>query len=292
VCICTYKRPAELSRLLRELQRQDTAGLFTFSIVVADNDEAGSGKSAVLAAQGSMTVPLKYCTEPQRGIARARNRVIANAEGDYVALIDDDEFPEPDWLLKLLSACRQYGVDGVLGPVKRHLEPDAPGWLKRSRLYDRAVQPTGMRVAWRGARTGNALLKWDVFAGTEAPFRVEFTAGEDQDFFRRKIEEGRSFVWCSDAIVYEVLPPARWKRMYFVRKALLHGSFAARQPDCGFKSIMKSIIAIPLYALGLPFALAAGQHRFMTLLVKVCDHAGKLMSVVHIRPIHDEYVSD
>jgi hypothetical protein len=30
----------------------------------------------------------------------------------------------------------------------------------------------------------------------------------------------------------------------------------------------------------------------MTLLVKVCDHAGKLLSVVHIRPIHDEYVSD
>jgi succinoglycan biosynthesis protein ExoM len=176
--------------------------------------------------------------------------------------------------------------------VKRHLEPDAPSWLRRSRLYDRAVLPTGTRVAWRGARTGNAFLKREVFAGPEAPFRVEFTAGEDQDFFRRKIEEGRSFIWCSDAVVYEVLPPARWKRMYFVRKAFLHGSFAARQPDCGFKSIVKSIIAVPLYTLGLPLALATGQHRFMTLLVKVCDHAGKLLSVVHIRPIHDEYVSD
>lgn len=292
VCICTFKRPAELTRLLSDLQRQHTADAFTFSIVVADNDEARSGEPAVLAAQRGMAIPVKYCTEPQQGIARARNRVIANAEGDYFALIDDDEFPEPDWLLKLLRACMEYGVDGVLGPVKRHLEPDAPGWLKRSRLYDRAVHPTGMSVAWRGARTGNALLKSELFAGSEAPFRVEFTAGEDQDFFRRKIEEGHSFVWCSDAVVYEALPPARWKRMYFVRKALLHGSFAARQPDCGFKSIVKSIIAVPLYALGLPFALAAGQHRFMTLLVKVCDHAGKLMSLVHIRPIHDEYVSD
>jgi succinoglycan biosynthesis protein ExoM len=292
VCICTYKRPVELSRLLSALPRQETAGLFTFSVVVADNDEARSAEPAILAAQRDITIPIKYCTEPQRGIARARNRVIANAEGDYFALIDDDEFPEPDWLLKLLRACTEYGVDGVLGPVKRYLETDAPGWLKRSRLYDRAVLPTGMPVAWRGARTGNALLKSEVFAGPEAPFRVEFTAGEDQDFFRRKIEEGRSFVWCSDAVVYEVLPPARWKRRYFVRKALLHGSFAARQPDCGFTSIVKSIIAVPLYTLGLPFALAAGQHRFMTLLVKICDHAGKLLSVVHIRPIHDEYVSD
>jgi succinoglycan biosynthesis protein ExoM len=292
VCICTYKRPVELSRLLSALQRQETAGLFTFSVVVADNDEARSAEPAVLAAQPTMTIGVKYCTESYRGIARARNRVIANAEGDYFALIDDDEFPEPDWLLKLLHACTEYGVDGVLGPVKRHLETDAPVWLKRSRLYDRAVLPTGTPVAWRGARTGNALLKSEVFAGPEAPFRVEFTAGEDQDFFRRKIEEGRSFVWCSDAVVYEVLPPARWKRTYFMRKALLHGSFAARQADCGFTSIVKSIIAVPLYTLGLPFALAAGQHRFMTLLVKICGHAGKLLSLVHIRPIHDEYVSD
>jgi len=30
VCVCTYKRPLLLERLLRELIRQDTGGLFTF----------------------------------------------------------------------------------------------------------------------------------------------------------------------------------------------------------------------------------------------------------------------
>jgi hypothetical protein len=292
VCICTYKRPRELQRLLFDLDRQNTNGQFTYSIVVADNDQARSGEAVVEGAQRTMRVPVKYCVEPQKGIARARNRVIANAEGDYFALIDDDEFPEPDWLLRLFETCTHYQVDGVLGPVKRHLNDDAPGWLKRSTLYDRAVHPTGMAVAWRGARTGNALLKRALFAGDEEPFRVEFAAGEDQDFFRRMIEAGRRFVWSSEALVWEELPPARWKRMYFVRKALLHGSYAALQPDCNAKSIMKSIVALPLYTVALPFTLFAGQHRFMTLLVKLCDHAGKLLSLVKIRPFHDEYVSE
>lgn len=296
VCICTYKRPAELARLLKAIEKQKTDGRFMFSVVVADNDEARSGEAAVEEARRAMSTTVKYCAEPAKGIARARNAVMAHAIGDdvapdYFALIDDDEFPEPDWLLNLLTACREYGVDGVLGPVKRYLAEGAPEWLKRTRLYDRVVHPTGMPVVWRGARTGNVLLKRDVIGRDETPFRVEFTAGEDQDFFRRKIEEGRRFVWAAEAVVYEELPPARWKRMYFVRKALLHGSFAALQPDCGAKSILKSMAAVPLYALGLPFALLAGQHRFMTLAVKMCDHAGKLMSVVGIRPVHDEYVS-
>jgi predicted glycoside hydrolase/deacetylase ChbG (UPF0249 family) len=292
VCICTYKRPRELTRLLRDLDRLKTDGQFTYSVVVADNDAARSGEPAVDEARRTMHVPVKYCAEPEKGIARARNRVIANADGDYFALIDDDEFPEPDWLLNLLETCREYGVDGVLGPVKRYLDEGAPMWLKRSSLYDRAVRPTGMAVAWRGARTGNALVKREVFAGDDAPFDVGFAAGEDQDFFRRKIEEGRRFVWSSDAVVWEELPPARWKRTYFLRKALLHGSYAALQPDCGAKSVVKSLVAVPLYAVALPFAFVAGQHRFMTLLVKLCDHLGKLLSLVGIRPIHDEYVSE
>ena len=37
VCICTYKRATFLGRLLENLRDQDTSGLFTYSVVVADN---------------------------------------------------------------------------------------------------------------------------------------------------------------------------------------------------------------------------------------------------------------
>jgi|SRR5215469_361226 len=292
VCICTYKRPMPLKRLLTDLNRQSTGGLFTFSVVVADNDEQRSAEAVVAESASSLEIQVKYCSEPQRGIARARNKVIENAEGDFVALIDDDEFPSQDWLLQLFNARRRYEVDGVLGPVKRFFDEEPPRWLKKSRLYDRPVNPTGIEVAWRSARTGNVLLKRDLFAGDKTPFRTEFKAGEDQDFFRRKIEEGRSFVWSAEAVAHEVLPPARWKRSYFIRKSLLHGAYGALQPDCGAVSIAKSVIAVPVYTIGLPFALLGGQHRFMTLLVKLCDHVGKLLYLMRIDPIREEYVSD
>ena len=57
-------------------------------------------------------------------------------------------------------------------------------------------------------------------------------------------------------------------------------------------SIAKSVIAVPVYTIGLPFALLGGQHRFMTLLVKLCDHVGKLLYLMRIDPIREEYVSD
>ena len=129
-------------------------------------------------------------------------------------------------------------------------------------------------------------------AGEAAPFRPEFRAGEDQDFFRRKIEEGFVFIWSADAVVFETIPPARWKRTYILRKAALQGATAALQPNCGAFNITKSIIAVPLYVLILPFTFLLGQHVFMALMVKICDHSGKLLMLMGINPIREEYVSE
>jgi len=292
VCVCTYKRPLLLRRLLIELSQQDTGGLFIYSIVVADNDQEKSAESTVEEIRMKSAVPVKYCVEPRQNIALARNKVIENADGEFAAFIDDDEFPSPKWLLTLFETCNEYKVDGVLGPVKRHFDEAPPAWMKRSRFYDRRVNPTGMRVDWEEARTGNVLIKRQMLLGDTAPFRPEFRAGEDQDFFRRKIQEGYVFIWSSDAEVFEVVPPARWKRTYLMKKALLRGATAGLQPNCGAASIVKSIVAIPLYAVAVPLALLFGQHHSMTLLVKLCDHLGKLLILIGINPIRDEYVSD
>lgn len=292
VCVCTYKRPAMLKRLLTELIRQETGGLFTYSVVVADNDEARSAGSMVAAFRSGGGVPITYCVEPRRNIALARNKVLEQAQGEYIAFIDDDEFPSPNWLQILFKNCNDYKVDGVLGPVKRHFDEAPPAWFRKSSIYDRCVNPTGQLVDWEGARTGNVLLARRVVAGEVSPFRPEFRAGEDQDFFRRKIEEGFVFIWSADAVVYETIPPARWKRTYILRKAALQGATAALQPNCGAFNITKSIVAVPLYLLILPFTLLLGQHVFMALMVKICDHSGKLLMLMGINPIREEYVSE
>jgi hypothetical protein len=72
----------------------------------------------------------------------------------------------------------------------------------------------------------------------------------------------------------------------------LQGATAALQPNCTRLNVAKSLIAVPLYLLILPLTLLMGQQYFMRLMVKICDHSGKLLMRAGINPIREEYVSD
>jgi succinoglycan biosynthesis protein ExoM len=292
VCICTYKRPDFLRRLLDELRAQDTCGLFTYSIVVADNDQLRSAEPLVLAFAASSQIPIRYCVEPRQNIALARNKAIENANGDFVAFIDDDEFPTKQWLLTLFRACEKYQVDGVLGPVKPHFDAGAPKWVIEGKFYDRPTYPTGFVIDGKKGRTGNVLLKKEIFAEDTQPFRQEFLTGEDQDFFRRMIERRRVFIWCDEALVYEIVPPIRWKRTFMLKRALLRGRTAIVHPTFGALDVAKSALAVPAYTVALPFALLLGQHRFMTVLVKLFDHLGMVSALLGINPMKARYVTE
>lgn len=281
-----------LRRLLSELGRQQTQERFTFSIVVVDNDSRESARPVTLEfAQGS-SIPVKYCLEAKQNIALARNKAIATAKGDYVAFIDDDEFPTTNWLLTLFQACQRYNVDGVLGPVKPHFDTKPPVWIVKGKFYDRPSYPTGLVIDWRKGRTGNVLLKSDLFKRDDQPFKPEFITGEDQDFFRRMINLGRVFVWCEEAVAFETVPPVRWKRSFMLRRALLRGKVSLAHPTSGILEISKSVIALPVYALALPLLFLVGHHHFMKYLVKSFDHAGKLLASLGIKVGSANYITD
>src|SRR5947208_523071 len=72
VCICTYRRPRFLHRLLEELGKQVTDGLFTYSIVVVDNDSGRSGAKTVSRFQHNSAIQIQYLVEPTRNIALDR----------------------------------------------------------------------------------------------------------------------------------------------------------------------------------------------------------------------------
>ena len=96
VCICTFKRPERLRRLLMELSRQETSPRFSYSIVVADNDREQSARDIVARFTSEASVATTYCVEDEQNVALARNKALEHARGDYVAFIDDDEFPAED----------------------------------------------------------------------------------------------------------------------------------------------------------------------------------------------------
>jgi glycosyltransferase involved in cell wall biosynthesis len=291
VCICTYRRPELLRSLLEALSKQEISDRFTYSILVVDNDSRCSAQAVVSKFQATQTIRIDYDVEPEQNIALARNRGVDRSGGDYLCFIDDDEIPIERWLLTLFDTCEKNGADGALGPVHPVYAAPPPEWVISGKFYDRRSYPTGLVIDWRKGRTGNTLLKMDVLTSVTPAFRAEFRTGEDQDFFRRAIEKGFVFVWCDEAVAYEVVPPIRWKRSFLLRRALLRGYTSLAHPTFGIRDVLKSVVAAPAYMLALPFAWFLGQGRFMSILVRLCDHLGRLLGLVGINPVKEPYVT-
>lgn len=284
VCICTFRRAELLRRLLERLVSQRTDGLFTYSMVVADNDFLRSAEQVVTAFVSTTQLPVTYCVEPQQNIALARNKALQHAEGDFIAFIDDDEFPTNDWLCNLFKAYTTYGVDGVLGPVKSHFERDPPQWVKKGKFFERPTYSSGHELTWSQSRSGNVLFRKDILSTVNTPFRSDFdTAGEDVDFFRRMVEKGHKFVWCNEAVVYEVIPASRCNRNYLLRRALLRGSNFPKHPTNRLANAAKSLVAVPCYTVALPILAVFGQHLFLRYLVKIFDHTSRLLAYLGLR---------
>jgi len=288
VCICTLQRPTLLKRLLTALTQQDTRDMFSYSIVVADNDDQQSAKVLVEEFKNNHSIDIIYCVEPRKSISLARNKALDYAKGDGIAFIDDDEFPPEDWLINMFTALKKYDVSGVFGPVKSHFDSEPPKWLIKGKFYDRPEHHTGFVMPWSECRTGNVLIKKQIIENIGTVFHTEFGAGaSDIDLFRRLIAAGHSFIWSNEAFVYEVVSPNRWKRSFLIRRALLRGRISLLHPNEGFGGILKSFIAVPLYTLSLPFLQLFGHHLFMNFLVKLCDHLGKLLALIHLNPVRE-----
>jgi cellulose synthase/poly-beta-1,6-N-acetylglucosamine synthase-like glycosyltransferase len=277
---------------LEGLSHQDTGSFFTYSIVVVDNDIDESARTVAFAFSAVSTIPLTYRVEPRQSIALARNAALASATGEFVAFIDDDEEPTRTWLLTLFMAIERYAVDGALGPVRPRFESPAPSWIVTGRFYERPTYQTGFLISWAHGRTNNTLFKKAVITGETMPFDRRYITGEDQDFFRRLIAKGHRFVWCNEALVYEVIPPARWKRSFLIRRALQRGQVSTASETFAMQDIIKSLLAVPLYLLALPVFFIIGHHWFMRYLVKLVEHLARLLAIIGLHVAEKTYVTE
>jgi len=295
VCICTYKRHDDLIRLLAAIEKQHTGGLFTYSVVVVDNDRSESARATVLAFAAQSRHRIDYHCEPVQNISLARNRAVTSAAGEFLALIDDDEWPSENWLLAMYETLQSHGADGVLGPVKPCFEQQPPRWVERGKFFEKPRHQrlrTGSVLRWTDTRTSNVFIKSGVFkAPNGAWFDPALGKGgaEDVEFFSRVIGLGRKFVWCQEAPVFEMIPPRRYQRRFMLKRALLRGRMSRLLPAAGPLDTLKSVVALGVYVLALPFLLFAGHHVFMTYLIKCGDHLGKLLTVCRLDLVEEKY---
>lgn len=252
-----------------------TEGQFTYSVVVVDNDVNQSSRGTVANWQQKSEIEIEYFCEPEQNIALARNKAVENAKGNYVAFIDDDEFPINEWLFKLLKTFLINNCAGVLGPVKPHYPENTPRWLIKSRLCERPSYKTGTVLSAGQTRTGNVLLDRTLFDDGNNRFAPEFgrTGGEDIVFFNKMIRTGNVFIWCDEATVYETVLPERWNRNFYIKK---YGQMGGRIGELArkwslrlkCKWFIKAILMTSFYSLFLPFSILGGQHVLMKCLLK------------------------
>lgn len=289
VCIPTFRRPDMLARCLEALCRQEGED-FEYSIVVVDNDAARSAQATVAAFQTRCVNGITYELEPIANISLARNKAIAHAKGDLVAFVDDDECPETTWLKGLVSAYRDSSADGVLGPVLPCYEGEPPSWLTKSGLCVRRSFSSGTILRdIKDMRSGNVLFGRHLVEGQSAPFDPRFgrTGGEDTDFFGRKLDEGRTFIWCEEAKVYETVPRDRQSLGFYVRRALVLGRTAAMREAFLSMGTLKSAAAVVIYGASLPFLLVVGYHCFLNVFIRGCNHAAKLLAHLGISLVRE-----
>jgi succinoglycan biosynthesis protein ExoM len=290
VCLCTFKRPELLRKLLDHVFSQRTEGLFTVSASIVDNDPALSGKPIVDRFLASGTSEIVYTAVPDRNLALLRNVSVQHSRGDYVAFIDDDEYPVDDWLRRLLTTMRECGADGALGPVLPDYQTEPPDWIVRGKFCERPRLATGTRLSWEQTRTGNALLKRDLLQTPGNLFDLQYRLGaEDDTFFRKLIDRGHVFVWCDEAVVHEQIPAARLTLDYFSRRSRLIG-YMTYAYTRGTRSRLgnllvfgKACLAFGVYGAAMPFARVLGYHRYAKLRTRqefqkaiLRTHLGKL----------------
>ena len=298
VCICTYRRPNRLGRLLSALKQQQGAPGIA-EVVIADNDAEGSARAVVEAARTGSPWPIHYHLQPQRGIARTRNTVIGAAGGDWLALIDDDELPEPDWLAQLWSTAQASEADGVLGPVFSETPDNAPAWIQRGEFYKRQSFASGSVVPPNNLITGNLLIRAACIRQEPGPFDESFnlTGGEDGDLMLRLRNRGARFVWCQEAAVSEDLDRHRLSLRWLLARSLrggqnharhvLNGRYGPMTPvrrvmfagDCGAKLSLSALLCLA--------SLPMPTHRRVAALRKLVMQWGKLSQFWNSR--YEEY---
>jgi succinoglycan biosynthesis protein ExoM len=298
VCVPTFRRPRGLRKLLTHLQQLKYAG--RVEVVVADNDgEARAGAAIVEEIAPTFRFPLTCIVESRRGHTYAYNRAFATAcravpAPDYVAVLDDDEYPDPNWLAELIKVALRYDVDIVGGPVFPVF--DAPDhWLAKSGLYEPIRFNTGPVSLIYG--TGNMLIRRSTLEQyLEEPFLHDFafTGGGDEEFFWRCRRDGRSFAWADDAQVFETTPQSRTTVGYLLRRRFRSGTGATRVERKFAGNVVgtarrwcKAIGLICTGTLSLPIAALGGRPTIMRSLTLAARGTGRIAAEFGI--LYEEY---
>jgi glycosyltransferase involved in cell wall biosynthesis len=277
------------------------------SIIVTDNEPSNTTQDICHRISQQCSHSVQYLQEKRRGISYARNTCLDNlpADCDFVAMIDDDEIPEPDWLNHLLYAQKQTQADIVTGPTLPVFDTGTPAWIIDTGYFAKPHNPLRYRnlEPFPPTATCNVLMRANIFTVQKLRFdaALALSGSEDKLLFQSLKQNGSSFVWASKAIAHESIPSGRAQITYMLSEALRRGSTKfyvktklktstrVQRFRLALRSTIRSLFGTIKYAIIACAYLLAGRdqrHKAVVNLLKAVEDIGFLGGVIGYRKNH------
>lgn len=286
--ITTYNRAAMLITALESVADSEVRDRDRVEVIVVDNNSTDDTAEIVnaLRARG-FPFELRYVLEQRQGLSFARNRGVDEANGTYVAYMDDDQRLEKHFLARIESAFRDTHAVCVGGPIFYYNDRNLPAWLpallenvgqynlgshaKVLGLSDEML-PGGNMVFDRRALI--AIGKYDVRLGRSGG---SLMAGEEDELQERLHAAGKTVAYHPSLIQYHYLAPARLTKRYWRRHMFDHGRTLYRRRPA------------PADTREEPSWLGAPRWMWRNLLTHELPHAlHPLLSLDRVRAFHKQ----
>lgn len=219
VVVCTRDRPMELAACLERLRALTHPHL---EIVVVDNAPSDDSTRVLVERVAAADPRFRYVLEPRPGLARARNRGLAEARGEFLAYTDDDVAVDPGWVQGLLRGFRRPGVACVTGLVstaaigtaaEEYFDARAASWSTRTdpELFDLGAHrrsdvlyPYSPGIYGTGANFAFDRAFLEQLGGFDEALGAGTLTrgGEDLDVFVRVLRAGRAIAYEPSALLW------------------------------------------------------------------------------------------
>jgi GT2 family glycosyltransferase len=179
-----------------------------FRVIVVDNASSDDSVAWLRAKAPDVEVVQR---DDNGGFAAAVNDGIVRADGEFVALLNNDTEVDPRWLESLIEALERTGYDFAAALMVFMLEPDVVnaagdtydmfGFAGRQRGRGERVADYATPVRVLGASAGAAMYRRDFFEDVGLFDESFFLLHEDTDINIRALIAGKRAVYVPEAVV-------------------------------------------------------------------------------------------
>jgi GT2 family glycosyltransferase len=200
--ICTRNRP----RLLSDTVDSVLAGHEVPTEIVII-DQSAQPHQALATLKPDRACAIHYVWSHSIGLSRARNEGLMAAHYEWIAIIDDDMYVQPDWFGTLMRTLIEAGPRAVVSGQVRPSESEVAGGFAPSTIEDQTPATYQGRVLVDVLFAGNMALHRSTIEEVGA-FDERLGAGsifpgaEDNDLGFRLLEAGYRILYVPEAIVY------------------------------------------------------------------------------------------